>query len=198
MRDNGIEIAEKKATAMVSPAVKPMTAAEYFLLPETMRPERLLNGVYERLPTPPLNHQRTLGDLYLSMGKRIPNGEVLPGPLDVVFDDCNVLQPDVLWLAKPSRCQVIEGRLYGPPELIAEVMCNDSARYDRRDKFDLYERHGVPEYWIVDLDVRAVEVWSLQNGVYERLGNFLSGSPFESPALGGQRVETAPIFPPAE
>lgn len=198
MRYNGIEIAEKKATALVNPAVKPMTADEYFARPETMLPEQLLDGELIMSPAPTFAHQVASRNLLNLVQALIPNGDVFYSPVDIWLDERNVVQPDLFWLAGSSRCQLIKGRLFGPPELVVEILSPGTERYDRSRKFNLYETHGVPEYWIVDLDVRAVEVWSLQNGVYERLGNFLSGSSFESPALGGQRVETAPIFPPAE
>lgn len=183
---------------MVSPAIKPMTADDYFARPESMLPEQLLDGELIVSPAPAFAHQIASRNLLNLLQERIPGGGVFYSPADIWLDERNVVQPDLFWLADPSRCQLVKGRLSGPPELIVEILSPKTARYDRSRKFELYERHGVPEYWIVDLDVRAVEVWSLQNGVYERLGNFLSGASFESPVLGGQRVETAPIFPPAE
>lgn len=182
---------------MVSPAIRPMTADEYFARPETMSPEQLLDGKLVVSPAPNFANQIASRNLLNLIQKLIPNGGVFYSPADIWLDERNVVQPDVFWLAEPSRCRLEQGRLYGPPDLIMEILCPSTARYDRTTKFALYERHGVPEYWIVDLDVRAVEVWSLQSGIYERRGNFLSGASFESPGLGGQTVETAPIFPSA-
>jgi Uma2 family endonuclease len=34
-----------------------------------------------------------------------------------------------------------------------------TARFDRTVKRPFYQRVGVPEYWIVDLDARLVERW---------------------------------------
>jgi Uma2 family endonuclease len=41
--------------------------------------------------------------------------------------------------------------------LLIEV-CGSSARKDRSIKTEIYAEAGVPEYWIVDLDLRAVDV----------------------------------------
>ncbi|MER3485893.1 MAG: hypothetical protein C4345_07940, partial [Chloroflexota bacterium] len=41
-------------------------------------------------------------------------------------------------------------RVVGPPDLIIEVVSEDSEHRDRVDKFNEYEAAGVPEYWIVD------------------------------------------------
>ena len=40
-----------------------------------------------------------------------------------------------------------------------EVLSPSTARADRQVKRRRYQRHGVPEYWIVDLDARLVERW---------------------------------------
>ncbi len=49
---------------------------------------------------------------------------------------------------------------YGIPLLVAEVLSPSTARHDRVTKRRLYQRTGVPTYWIVDLDARLVEVWT--------------------------------------
>ena len=43
------------------------------------------------------------------------------------------------------------------PDLIVEILSPSTRRLDRKIKRRLFERFGVPEYWIVDLDARAVE-----------------------------------------
>jgi Uma2 family endonuclease len=174
-----------------------MTAAAYFSLPETVLPEQVIEGEYMRLPTPPLAHQRVRANLLRILDKLLTEGKLCAAPLDVVFDNFNIVQPDVLWLAEPSRCQIVNDRLYGPPELVVEILSPSTARYDRVVKFQLYERHGVPEYWIVDLDARTVEVWQLVDAHYQRVGIYLPGAALTSPVLGGKTIETASIFPPA-
>ncbi len=42
---------------------------------------------------------------------------------------------------------------------MVEVVSPATARYDRTIKRALYQRVGVMEYWIVDLDARLVERW---------------------------------------
>ena len=180
---------------MVSPATKPMTADEYFARPETMLPEQLLDGELVVSPAPTFEHQIAIGNLFTLLRGLIPDGQVCLAPLDIRLDVRTVVQPDVFWLSGTSRCQPVNGHLHGPPELIAEILSPSTARYDRTAKFSIYERFGVAEYWIVDLDVRAVEVWALRDGVYQRTGNFLAGATFESLALSGKLVETALIFP---
>ena len=53
----------------------------------------------------------------------------------------------------------VHWREFGVPLLVAEVLSPSTARYDRLVKRRLYQRCGVPSYWVVDLDARLFEVW---------------------------------------
>ncbi|HEX5438422.1 MAG TPA: Uma2 family endonuclease, partial [Gemmatimonadaceae bacterium] len=44
--------------------------------------------------------------------------------------------------------------------LAVEVLSPGSVRGDREVKRRLYQREGVPAYWIIDADARAAEVWT--------------------------------------
>jgi len=43
--------------------------------------------------------------------------------------------------------------------LAVEVLSPSSVRHDRVTKRPVYQRHHVGTYWVVDIDVRTVEVW---------------------------------------
>jgi len=43
--------------------------------------------------------------------------------------------------------------------LAVEVLSPSTARKDRVAKRSLYQRYGVPEYWLVDVDGGVVERW---------------------------------------
>jgi Uma2 family endonuclease len=40
-----------------------------------------------------------------------------------------------------------------------EVLSAGSARHDRITKRRFFQSHGVPEYWVVDGESEAIEVW---------------------------------------
>jgi Uma2 family endonuclease len=91
--------------------------------------------------------------------KRRGLGELLCAPLDVVFSDITVLQPDIVWL-DPSRLGAISRRaIEGPPSLAVEILSPSTARTDRTTKRALYRRHGVTWLWLVDPEARAIEVY---------------------------------------
>lgn len=46
-----------------------------------------------------------------------------------------------------------------PLLLVVEVLSAGSARHDRITKRRFFQSHGVPEYWVVDGEAEAIEVW---------------------------------------
>ena len=66
-------------------------------------------------------------------------------------------EPDVLLLSGVLRDW--DGRTFTPSDALLVVEVSDTTlRKDRGYKAGLYARLGVPEYWIVDLEARRVEV----------------------------------------
>jgi Uma2 family endonuclease len=89
-----------------------------------------------------------------------------------------------------------DGRyFYGPPDLIIEVRSPTTAYRDTGIKYDLYEKHGVAEYWVIDPTGQQVLVYQREENRFKRQGSFLSGQYFQSVVLN-LRIETAPFFPP--
>ena len=176
-----------------------MTAAEFFEQPETTQITELIDGELIVSPSPVDEHQKLTGRFHLYLDRITVQsnlqGELRVAPMDVYFDEENVPQPDVFWVsASNEKCKLGEdGYWHGPPDLIVEVLSPSTARQDKVTKFELYERHGVREYWIADPKYRNIEVWSLVDGKYTRLGLFSEKDTFTSPVLG-QTVEVKEIF----
>jgi Uma2 family endonuclease len=55
----------------------------------------------------------------------------------------------------------------GAPDLIVEILSNNTAKKDYNEKFNLYEINGVKEYWISNPVKQTVETYVLNNEVYE-------------------------------
>jgi Uma2 family endonuclease len=69
--------------------------------------------------------------------------------------------PDLFFVAQ-RRLQIVKRTyLEGPPDLVIEIVSPDSESRDWRDKFLEYERAGVREYWIFDLESKQMEAYSL-------------------------------------
>lgn len=170
------------------------TAEAFFDLADSAPFMELINGEVIMGGGAIPEHQKIVGNLYVLLRQIKPHGEVFIAPLSVYLDPENVPEPDVIWVAEGGRCVVADKRLEGPPDLLVEVLSPSTAKYDKDEKFRLYERHGVREYWIADPANRYIEVWVLIDGVYQRQGIYEAGDTFTSPALDGRPVELRSVF----
>lgn len=139
------------------------------------------------MAAPELEHQDAVGNVFvlLRQAARELGGKAYVAPVDVRLDDENVVQPDDLLLLPNSLCQPVGTRfLSGPPDLIAEVLSPGTARLDRRDKFRLYERFGVREYWIIEPREQLVSVWQLRDGAFVLLDVYGADETFTSALIG--------------
>jgi len=112
--------------------------------------------------SPGLTHQvvlTNLSGLIWSFLKSNPLGTVAPGP-GVILSDYSGVIPDLVFFRHDQRDTIVKNdRLHGPPALVAEVLSPGSSnvRRDRVAKLQLYGKHGVSEYWIIDPKNRSVE-----------------------------------------
>jgi len=118
-------------------------------------------------------------------------GEVLLSPLDVILSDITIVQPDVVYLER-SRAGAVSSRgIEGAPTLAVEILSPWTAAIDRQRKRQLYARYGVPFYWIVDADARAVEAQALGPEGYVQVGR-LAGEERTARFLLAQSSQVAP------
>jgi len=173
-----------------------MTAREFAELPESNLPTELIHGEIVVSPTPVLPHQRNVFSVAKYIEKVAGSGEVVIAPIDVYLDDENVLQPDVLWISGiESKCKPgKDGYLHGAPDLVVEIFSPSTAKRDKTMKFDLYEKYGVREYWMLDPIADYIEVWGLQGNTYVKIGIFGPGETLASPVLEGKTVEVGALF----
>ncbi len=149
---------------MGMPAVaRHWTREEVLALPDDGNRYELVDGELLVSPSPRALHQYGVVELLLQIAPYVRVhriGDLCIAPADLDFRTGQLLQPD-LFVGR-----MVEGRPprewdeYGIPLLVAEVLSPSTARQDRVTKRRLYQRSGVPTYWIVDLDARLVEVWS--------------------------------------
>jgi Uma2 family endonuclease len=175
-------------------ATKRWTVDDLAALPDDGRRWELIDGVLyadgeevggdprvfrPSTPAPELSHQRMLGALYVALrgylaAERV--GEVILGPLEIHLSESPV-EPDLVVLPLDAGALAASVAAAGLPLLVVEVVLSATARADRFTKRVIYQRSGVPEYWIVDLDARAIERWQPGD---------------ERPTWLGERVEWRP------
>jgi Uma2 family endonuclease len=78
--------------------------------------------------------------------------------------------------------------------LVVEVAAT-SLKFDRDTKFPLYERHGIPEMWLVDVGGRRlVRHRGLQQSSYRLVDEPDVGVALELPGLSGVTVDLRRLF----
>ena len=166
------------------------TEADYFALPDTNRFVELSEGELIMPPHPTHTHQLIVFELATRMRAFVQEqhlGIVQIGPLPVRLWPGKIREPDILFVAREHSDRIGE-QAYGPPDLVVEVLSPATRRTDRLEKTVEYARAGVREYWIVDPDGQAVEVFILREGAYELLGKWGRGEEARSEVLAGFKI----------
>jgi Uma2 family endonuclease len=156
------------------------TVADVLALPEDGHRYEVVDGELLVSPAPSLPHQEAVAELQQRLRPYVDAhrlGRVYASPADIEFDERTLVQPD-LFVAplidgrRPRSWAEIRTLL-----LAIEVLSPSTARADRHLKRRRYQRHGVAEYWIVDLDARLVERWRPDDERPELLAERLSWQP---------------------
>ena len=103
------------------------------------------------------------------------------------------VQPDVIFIAN-ERLGIIGECVEGTADLVAEVLSPGTRRRDRLDKRDLYEQHGVKEYWLIDPEARTVEVLFRERGEYHLVGRWQPDGQAASHLLKGFKIPVRELF----
>ena len=165
-------------------------------LPESNLPTELWDGELIMSPAPSFLHQKIVARLYKALDAWVERhglGETALAPIDMVLTTRRATQPDVVFISN-ERLGIIKERIMGAADLVAEVISPGSRRRDRIDKRDLYEQHGVQEYWLIDPEAKTVEVLHLEAGTYQLAGRWHPGERARSRLLKGFEVPVAPLF----
>lgn len=165
-------------------------------IPDDGRVYELLNGVISMAAAPTYRHQiacRTIFRLIDAWVAERGIGETLFAPVDVVLDCYDVVQPDIVYIDSTHLTTVRDGRIFGPPQLIVEVISPTSRSRDSVEKAIRYAIAGATEYWLVDPQLEAIAVFSLIESVYvERAGD--DKGIVASVVLPGLEIDPTAIF----
>jgi len=140
--------------------------SDYIAWPEGERWEIISGEAYAMTPAPSIKHQEISGYLYSRFAEFFKGSGCKPfhAPTDVVFDERNVVQPDLLVVCDKSK--ITENNIKGAPDLVVEILSPSTALKDKREKKALYERFGVREYLLVYPAEELVERFLFDDGRY--------------------------------
>jgi len=197
---------EPKSIAMPDPAVTPrprLTVAEFEALP-LPRPEgvyyELLDGeVVVSEGAPALDHQVIQMNLILLLGAHLRatgRGAILAQPTGTVLGQHTVVLPDLLVVLNENRSICREDGVYGPPDLVIEIVSPGSATRDFHTKREIYAAQGVREYWVVDPKARSILQHALEQRRWRTVGLHEGKAVFRPVVLPDLEVPLAEVFRP--
>ena len=143
-------------------AARDWTVQRVLALPEDGNRHEVVDGELLVTPSPTFHHQ----DAVLALAWRLKPFVDSSGaaylsisPADIELDERTLVQPDLFVFELPGGRRPERWKDITRILLAIEVLSPSSARADRFVKRRRYQRQGIPEYWIVDLDSRLVERW---------------------------------------
>ncbi|MEI6208309.1 MAG: Uma2 family endonuclease [Desulfuromonadales bacterium] len=180
------------------------TYADYLTWSDDERRE-LIDGVsYSMSPAPGTRHQRISRSLSLQIGNFLQDKscELFVAPFDVrlperhgLTDDKvdTVVQPDLLVVC--DKTGLDERGYTGAPELVIEILSQSSAARDIKIKFDLYQRFGVREYWIIHPAEQTLLVYKIaEDGLYGAADRYSSDDTVSVPLFGDLAIHLKDVF----
>lgn len=169
-------------------------------LEETNQPIELWDGEIVVSPSPTFWHQKIVSRFFKSLDRWVEDrdlGQVVTAPIDLVLSPHCAVQPDVVFVAK-DRLSIVSDTIRGPADLVAEVVSLGGRRRDRFDKKDLYEQHGIREYWIIDPEAKSVDVFKLEARQFQLHIRAGRGEIARSAILEGFAVEVDELLRPVK
>jgi Uma2 family endonuclease len=162
---------------------KRYTYADYLTWMDDVRRELYDGFIKLMTPAPSRQHQKISTNLTRILSNFLIHKvcEVYHAPSDVRFPKnrksledkqvYTVLQPDLYIVCDLSKLDA-RGCL-GAPDLIIEIVSPKNSKRDLKDKFDIYQEHGVREYWIVNPNDENVNVFLLdEKGKFQLVGMY--------------------------
>ncbi len=173
------------------------TYDDYRHLPDDGNQYQIIGGELYMTPAPSTAHQRISRNLFRCIDEFVSKhslGEVLYAPVDVILTMTDVVQPDIVFVAKKRLNIITKKNIVEAPDLVVEVLSEHTKSIDRSAKKDLYERAGVKEYWLADPDKKRIEILILEN---QKFGNpvlLKSGEALQHSILKGIRINMNEVF----
>ena len=179
---------------------KTYTYADYLTWQFSERVELIMGRIF-RMSAPSRLHQLVVGNLFGIFWTNLKQKtcHVYQAPFDVKLpfnstgqDIITVVQPDVSIICDVNKLD--EQGCIGAPDLIVEVLSPGNSKREVKDKFRLYEQNGVQQYWVVFPAERVIQIYHLENGVYNPHLPLANGDEIVVDFLNNMRIAVDEIF----
>lgn len=155
---------------MGMPALKPACYEDLFDLPDTLTGE-IINGRVVTHPRPAPKHAQAYsaigGEIWnpFQRGRDGPGGWWILDEPEIHFASGNILVPDLAGWRRERMPKLPDTAWFElPPDWVCEILSPSTARTDRVEKLPIYARHGISHAWLVDPDLRTLEVLENHDG----------------------------------
>lgn len=180
--------------------------ADYLTWVDDKRRE-LFNGFIKMMtPEPSRIHQKISRKLSRNIGNFLNNKkcELYYAPFDVRLTVnaetennkvYTVVQPDICIICDLSKLD--DRGCIGVPDMIIEISSPANSKCNVEEKFELYQKHGVREYWIIFPYEKTFSVFLLNDisGKYDFRGMFAEDSKVSVNIFDGELIiDLAEIF----
>ena len=176
-----------------------MTVEDLDAMPEDGNRYEVIEGELFVSRAPGLPHQILSGNIFYQFRKYLDNhplGLVIATP-GLVFSQYSGVIPDIVFFTHGRGEEIISGeRLVAAPDIVIEILSpgRENVSRDRVAKRQLYAKHVVNEYWIVDSENRAVEIYRLSSERLELAAMLKDQDEITSPLLPGFICPLASVF----
>lgn len=160
-----------------------MSWDDYLRLPEHPRAEWVDGEVVLRVAPPVFAHGLAQAGLIGLLAPLLPDHHVVPAVF-LVLPGNRVRLPDLMVVAERPP----DGWVRSAPVLVVEVLSASTRPEDTIRKPTEYARGGVGQYWVVDPDQRAIDVWRNVDGGWEFLARVDDDHPEASVEVAGVTV----------
>ena len=162
-------------------------------------PRELIDGELVEVEVPTLRHERIVTELtyWLSAWSHAGHGGyALVSGYKIRVSEKRGVMPDVQFYRKGNEIPADQdqGLVRGRADLLVEIVSPSSRRYDRVKKLNWYAGLGVPEYWIVDPEVRTLERLVLKEGAYVIAASLDGEEIFRPESFEGMEIPLAKLW----
>ncbi len=162
----------------LEPAKEKASYEDLYTLPENMTGE-IVDGELTASPRPSPEHANVafalsaeIGPPY-RFGRGGPGGWIILFEPEIEFSKNDILVPSFAgWRRErfPGWPQV--NWLSVAPDWICEILSPSTARNDRITKMNIYARHEVRYFWLIDPRDRTLEAFILESGRWVKMAGF--------------------------